>query len=636
MATEVERLVATLEANVKGFERQMAKANATANRELDGIEKRAARTKKEVERQLGSISASAITSGLARGGAAILAALGVDQIRRAADEYTALGNRFRTLGQDSDQVVASQKEVVQISLAARAQLGATGDLYAKLLPLASQYGLTAKDAATATLAVSQALSAAGVDAGAASGAIRQLGQALGSGVLRGDEFNSIMEALGTQSPLIQAIASEFGVTAQQLRELAQAGDLVADRVFKAIIEAGPSIKASFDQSIPTTSQALENLQTAATALLGELDRGIGVTNAFAAAMGYLADAAGSAASALASARKEREANDLSNDAYLLGITKDLAVRGGRPEEAAQLDRQLKDIQSRQAQIALAKTIGGSQSVGMSYNAPYFAPAAIDMPVARPGSALGDVNGTLNYDNAGTGSRKAAISGAEQQKKAVDDLLKSLAFETDQIGRTALQQEIYNNVQRAGVDISSAAGQQIAAATTKLYEQEAAYKAAAEQAQYFGNIAYDALASLIIDGDSASDVVSRLAKSLAEAALQAALLGKGPLADLFGTTGGGLLGSIFGGLFGRAGGGPVSAGQPYIVGEKRPEVFIPSTPGRILPSVPTAPAANMNAPQPLTVNIDARGSTADAVVALEKRIPSIVQQTFNQSRRRGMV
>ncbi len=78
------------------------------------------------------------------------------------------------------------------------------------------------------------------------------------------------------------------------------------------------------------------------------------------------------------------------------------------------------------------------------------------------------------------------------------------------------------------------------------------------------------------------------KKIAEAVLQASLLGQGPLAGLFGTspTGGGsvggLLGGLFKGLFGRASGGPVARGQAYRVGENGPEMFIPNTNGRIAP------------------------------------------------------
>jgi hypothetical protein len=89
--------------------------------------------------------------------------------------------------------------------------------------------------------------------------------------------------------------------------------------------------------------------------------------------------------------------------------------------------------------------------------------------------------------------------------------------------------------------------------------------AAEAARYFGQIASDALADMIIDGKSAADVFSSMTKMLEKAAIQAALLGTGPLSGLLGTAPaasegsnatGGLLG-LFSGLLKFAGGGEIA-------------------------------------------------------------------------------
>lgn len=141
--------------------------------------------------------------------------------------------------------------------------------------------------------------------------------------------------------------------------------------------------------------------------------------------------------------------------------------------------------------------------------------------------------------------------------------------------------------------------------TQLESLKNAQQGLVDAQKYFGNAAVDALEDLIVNGAKAEDVVKRLASSLAKAALQALLIGEGPLAGLFGTKGlngaaGGLLGGL--NLFGRATGGPVNAGQPYRIGERGPETFVPTTPGRIIPAgsgggITLAP----------TYSIDARGS-----------------------------
>ena len=98
---------------------------------------------------------------------------------------------------------------------------------------------------------------------------------------------------------------------------------------------------------------------------------------------------------------------------------------------------------------------------------------------------------------------------------------------------------------------------------------------------------DGLVDAIVEGENFSDVLAGVAKSLAKAALQAALFGEGPMATLFGgkTTGSGLLGGLFSGLFGgaRASGGPVTGGVPYLVGERGPEIIVPRSAGQVIPN-----------------------------------------------------
>ena len=107
--------------------------------------------------------------------------------------------------------------------------------------------------------------------------------------------------------------------------------------------------------------------------------------------------------------------------------------------------------------------------------------------------------------------------------------------------------------------------------------------------------------------------------------------KGGLGGFLGNIAGGLLGGLF-----KANGGPVKAGQPYIVGERQPELFVPRTSGTILPSVPTGGGNTTN--NMITVNVDATGSSvqgngseADQLGGL---IASVVQATIIDEQRAG--
>ena len=94
---------------------------------------------------------------------------------------------------------------------------------------------------------------------------------------------------------------------------------------------------------------------------------------------------------------------------------------------------------------------------------------------------------------------------------------------------------------------------------------------------------DSFFSWIEGTQSAKEALADLAKQLAKLAFQAALFGTGPFATLTGGQDSGLLSMLNSFLIpGRAGGGPVNRGSPYMVGERGPELFVPSQSGKIIP------------------------------------------------------
>ncbi len=99
--------------------------------------------------------------------------------------------------------------------------------------------------------------------------------------------------------------------------------------------------------------------------------------------------------------------------------------------------------------------------------------------------------------------------------------------------------------------------------------------------------------------------------------------------------GGIIGSIIGGIFNRENGGPVKAGQPYIVGERQPELFIPNRSGTIIPSVASGGDSITNI---VNVSVDATGSTVQGNQAgsqeLGQTIALVVQETLVREKRSG--
>ena len=98
--------------------------------------------------------------------------------------------------------------------------------------------------------------------------------------------------------------------------------------------------------------------------------------------------------------------------------------------------------------------------------------------------------------------------------------------------------------------------------------------------------------------------------------------------------GGLIGGVIGGLF-RANGGSVKANQPYIVGERQPELFVPNRSGTILPSVTSGGDSITNI---VNVSVDASGSSVQGDSAMSQQlgetIALVVQESIVREKRSG--
>ncbi len=109
-----------------------------------------------------------------------------------------------------------------------------------------------------------------------------------------------------------------------------------------------------------------------------------------------------------------------------------------------------------------------------------------------------------------------------------------------------------------------------------------------------------------------------------------------LNSIFGSGGGvgGLLGDLAGSvLFGRAGGGTVGSRQPYLVGEKGPELFVPENPGRIIPG----PGANLltsasERKTNITVNITNQGASGDMTQRSGTQVAVAVRRAMDRAER----
>ena len=184
----------------------------------------------------------------------------VKGVLNASDELVTTTARLDMMNdglQTTDELV---KMVYASAQNARGEFGAMADVVARFGNNAGDaFGSTEEVVAFANL-IQKQMTIAGASTQEASNAMLQLSQALGSGVLRGDELNSIFE----QAPnLIQSIADYLDVPIGKIREMAQEGQLSADVVKAAIFASADEINAKFDQMPMTWGQVWTSMQNSA-------------------------------------------------------------------------------------------------------------------------------------------------------------------------------------------------------------------------------------------------------------------------------------------------------------------------------------------------------------------------------------
>lgn len=232
---------------------------------LQDAERQTRRSSQRIQQDLMGISAGAksMLSSFA-GISAIYSAID------AADKFTGLRNRLILVTDGQTELNKAMAVTFDIAQRTGTAWDNAAVVYQRFAQNADALSLSQARVAAITETVSKAVSLSGSSTEAANAALTQFGQALASGVLRGEEFNSVME----QTPgLAQAIAKGLGVPIGQLRNLAQTGQITADQLVKALEKVAPEVAKDFDKTAFTISQSFVQVKDAYVKLVGESNGG---------------------------------------------------------------------------------------------------------------------------------------------------------------------------------------------------------------------------------------------------------------------------------------------------------------------------------------------------------------------------
>lgn len=197
------------------------------------------------------------TSGFGSGLAGVAGVIGggvaISEIRDTADEMMNLDGRLRTVTKTEKERLDIESELYKRAQESRQSMQAMGDLYFKVARASQEMGFAQQDNLRVTETVSKALVIGGANAQEASATILQLGQALGSGRLQGDELRSLDE---NASILMGHVAKYFKTNVAGLKQLGAQGELTSDEVMRAILSASAEIDKEFSKMPMTFGQSM--------------------------------------------------------------------------------------------------------------------------------------------------------------------------------------------------------------------------------------------------------------------------------------------------------------------------------------------------------------------------------------------
>lgn len=265
--TDLETLIVRMEAQMKAFENELKKGRQVADRETKAIEKRFADANKKI-----AASFSSLGSGLRQGAGALGVGLGGREIMGLADQYTRIQNALRVTGLEGEKLDQVYSQLYASAQRNAAPLEALTTLYGRAALVQNELKVSSEELMSFTDRVALALRVSGQSAEQSSGALLQLSQALGSGVVRAQEFNSMLEGA---LPIVQAAANgikEAGGSVATLRQLVNDGKVSSEAFFRGFLAGSSMLERQARGMALTIGQAMIQFRTAMIDAAGQVNR----------------------------------------------------------------------------------------------------------------------------------------------------------------------------------------------------------------------------------------------------------------------------------------------------------------------------------------------------------------------------
>lgn len=294
MAVTADRVIVELEAKLGRYEANLRRAEQrfdAATRSISG-------DAKKMERDI-SRNADAVGAKFRALAGAAAAAFSVAEVAKLADGYTRFTNQLKVAGQEGEGLAQTQEKLFLTAQKYGVELESLGTLYSRGAQVSKELGASQAELLQFTNGVAAALKVQGGSAASAQGALLQLSQALGSGTVRAEEFNSINEGA---LPILKAVAQNLdgaGGSVARLKVLVNDGKVSSDQFFRAFLAGSAELEAQAEKTSLTIAASFTVLNNALGKFIGEGDQALSATEQISAAIIKLSENLDTVANAVA-------------------------------------------------------------------------------------------------------------------------------------------------------------------------------------------------------------------------------------------------------------------------------------------------------------------------------------------------
>ncbi|WP_343463004.1 phage tail tape measure protein [Pantoea sp.] len=289
MAT-LRELIIKISANSSSFQSEISRASrmgADYYKTMEQGGKKAAAATRETQRSLTELNSELATVKSAAAGlaGAWAGAFATHQLIEFADTWNQMNGRLRLASTSTEDFATAQRALMEISQRTGTSLEANSNLYSRIAQSLRAAGYASSDVAKVTETVASSLKLSGASTEEASSVITQLSQALGSGVLRGEEFNAIMENGGR---LAKLLADGLGVSVGGLRNMANNGQLTTDKIVPLLTNV-EVLRKEFESLPASISGSAQKVQNAFLAWVGGANDAVGASSSLSGVLDGLAN-----------------------------------------------------------------------------------------------------------------------------------------------------------------------------------------------------------------------------------------------------------------------------------------------------------------------------------------------------------